>query len=784
VYPRDFAGNNLNNVSVSFTVAAGAADTTPPVVTSVTPPTGTTGVGQNTPVVITFSKPLNPNTISVNSFALFNGASRVGISVNRSADSRTVTLSGSFSPSSLVTVVITKDVMDLSGNQLADFTSQFTTAPTPASGSLSVVTQRPGNGATGVATNTSILLLTNQPVNIYAAIGAMHVSQNGVIVPGTVTVSANWQGLLFTPESTLTNNVTVQVFLDSTATDTSGNPATAYSGAFTTAPDLTDIGPTVAALSPTNSSTISITNPVVDIQFTKSVAAGTVTSANFFLSRFDSGDPIPSAVSQPYPNVVRITPAAPLDPSGNPYYHIHILADVTDDDGHAYAPTAYYYFYVAAAATDDTNAPTIIAVTPPEASTVGDNALIRVTFSEPMDPTTINATSVTVNGGVVPASFSFEGNNTSVVITPLATLPDNANFILTLNGGPGPAGIADPSGNFLVTRTIHFSTINGPDVTPPYVVASTVRYGQTVPSNTVFSLQFNEPMDTQSLSIQGSFDLYDPQVGYISVNRSFSADGLTATINPTIPLPVGRQLYLWANGRDLSGNTQAGYSIVFYASSVSETAPPTVLATNPGTAQTSVVPINTQLQVLFDRPVMEGTLSQITLTAGAPVTLTRSLTNGDQTVLLMPNSPLAPGTTYVLTVEGVKTIAGIEMAGPMVVVFTTGPGATLTNPTIVVTNPPDGAAGVDVSVAPTVRLSAPVNPVSAYGNVTLRLRNTNEVVASTLSYSSDYKTVTITPTVPLLAGTQYSINISGPNVTDQAGNPIQAGVIVYNFTTR
>ena len=58
---QDFAGNAANGAT-SFTTAA-TADTTPPAVTSVTPTNGSSGLGQNTLVSLTFSEPLNPTTI-------------------------------------------------------------------------------------------------------------------------------------------------------------------------------------------------------------------------------------------------------------------------------------------------------------------------------------------------------------------------------------------------------------------------------------------------------------------------------------------------------------------------------------------------------------------------------------------------------------------------------------------------------------------------------------------------------------------------------------------------
>ncbi len=235
----------------------------------------------------------------------------------------------------------------------------------------------------------------------------------------------------------------------------------------------------------------------------------------------------------------------------------------------------------------------------------------------------------------------------------------------------------------------------------------------------------------------------------------------------------------------LSGNTMSGYSVYyFYSSGTPDTAPPAVLATNPGSGQSATVPINTQLQVLFDRSVQPSSLSQITLTGGPAITLTRSLTNGDQTALLVPNAALAPNTTYTLTIQGVKSISGNAMASTVTVVFTTGTGAILVNPSIISITPLNGATGSSASVHPAVVFSGPVNPVTAYTNVTLRLTNTNAVVPATLTYSSDYKTVTINPTTPLAAATQYTVYVGGSNITDEAGNSLNQSTTTYTFTTQ
>lgn len=116
-----------------------------------------------------------------------------------SADNWTVTLTGSLRPSTLVTVVATSGVQDLSGNALADFRSQFTTGAAFDTTHAQVVGQRPGSGAGGVSVSSSIVLYVNEPLNPGSVGGALHVAQNGTLMAGTVTVRDNGQTIEFVP---------------------------------------------------------------------------------------------------------------------------------------------------------------------------------------------------------------------------------------------------------------------------------------------------------------------------------------------------------------------------------------------------------------------------------------------------------------------------------------------------------------------------------------------------------------------------------------------------------
>ena len=113
---------------VSFTTT-NTADHTAPTVT-ITPANGTSNAGLNTQVVLTFSKSINPATITSSSVNLLNGDVPLNLATSVSRDSRTVVLNytGATLPAgATITVTATSLITDLSGNALADTTSQFTT---------------------------------------------------------------------------------------------------------------------------------------------------------------------------------------------------------------------------------------------------------------------------------------------------------------------------------------------------------------------------------------------------------------------------------------------------------------------------------------------------------------------------------------------------------------------------------------------------------------------------------------------------------------------------------
>src|SRR5262249_42046730 len=144
----------------------------------------------------------------------------------------------------------TGSVTDLASNPLADFSSTFTTAPNVDTSRPSIVGQRPGNGANGVAANVPLVMFVNEPLDAASVPGAVQVTQNGSLVTGTVTLQGGAQVIRFVPTPPWAFNALIQVFVDGSAPDPAGNGLNGYSASFRTSTDPATTPPVPVAISP------------------------------------------------------------------------------------------------------------------------------------------------------------------------------------------------------------------------------------------------------------------------------------------------------------------------------------------------------------------------------------------------------------------------------------------------------------------------------------------------------------------------------------------------------
>ncbi len=776
----DEAGNGAYNYAGTFTTAS-TVDHTPPTVT-ISPANGATNVGRNTQVVLTFSKSINPATINSGSVNLLNGDTPINPATSISRDNRTVILnynSSTLPAGAIITVTATNQIADLSGNALANTTSQFTTTPAVLNSAPYVISMRPGNGATNVPANTVITLFTSAPMNAGTLAGALYVSQNGVLISGTTTVGSNGQSIEFTPSSALGAGASVKVFLNSTAQDIYGNYLTYFSGQFTVAGSPANTAATVQAVNPFPNAASVPLNTVIQVEYNQALAANTISSSSVHLYQYSTGTTLAPTLSLVgNGQVINIAPTSNLV-SGSQYQVC--IYNVTNTDGVA---AQNYCFNFTAGSAADTVKPTILTVGPPNASTnIGTNAGVSVTFNKAVNPVSITGNSIQLSGGSVtevPSSISFTPDYARTIIIPQAPLPTSTQMAIAISGVTSEAGVAATS------QTTHFTTMAGADFTAPYVVNSSVQGGQTVGTNAAFALQFSKPID------EGSLDGATVGVGSccwqpLPATISWSADLTTLFIVPASPLAVGTQYYLYSYYlTDLSGNPQQGFNVNFNTGTGTVTAGPAVQQVSPPSGFTGV-PINAPVQILFNEAISPVSLTGVTLKQGTSVIPTTvSLYDGDQGLQLLPQVPLATGTTYTINVTGVVDITGNAQTSFPSQSFTTGMGTGLVAPTVVSTVPANGQSNVADNTTVQVVFNEAMDPASFDPNNSFTLHDSsNKVVPAAITFSADYKTVTLHPNSNLTGGgasyTMYIGWYSTPPLQDLGGNV--GGYTYFSFTT-
>lgn len=640
----------------------------------------------------------------------------------------------------------------------------------------SVLAERPANGATGVPVNASLVIYFNEPMNASTVQGALHVTQNGTVINGTTVSTENGQVATFTPSAPFPAGVNIQVSVNATALDLDGNTLYAYQGSFTTAVDTTNVALQLISVNPASGANSVSTNAMIDVKFNEPIDPATLTDTDVQCSQ-NSAWIQTALVLLADGSQLQILPRFPLAPSAA----IRCVFSPPLAGTNALQFTGYVLQYTTGSGPDNT-APTVVSVSPPNGwSNVGDNAYIRLIFSKPIDPLTVNANTVVLSGGGTTAvldSISFTNNNQSVMIVPHTPLPDSSVMTLTVSG------VTDSAGNSVVQQTTQFTTGAGPDFTSPAVIAINPSPGAVnVPTNAIVTVQLSEPIDPTTVT--GNGINLDYNGSYLPGTYSVSVDGETISFLPNAPLaPNSPMEAILGNGiTDLAGNpccSGSGQSTFQTGSGPSATAPQVqqVVPVNGATA----IPTNSQITIQFNEPVNAAKLAGVVLSLGTSPVLTKTvLANGNQILTLIPLSPLSPGATYTLTASGLQDLSGNPQSAPFSSTFVTGPGADLTLPNVTATSPAANASGVSIGSPIVVQFNKPVNPLTVT-NSSVQVYPTNDLIpiAGSISLSSDNLNATFTPGSPLDSLTNYAIRLSS-TITDIEGQSLAA--YTSNFTT-
>jgi hypothetical protein len=446
----------------------------------------------------------------------------------------------------------------------------------------------------------------------------------------------------------------------------------------------------------------------------------------------------------------------------------------------------------------DGTPPTVTTTSPPAGATgVPGSTTVIVNFSEALDPSTVNASTIflTPLGGGTPvaATVSYAAGSTSVTLTPTAPLVQNANaYTLTIKGGLN--GVKDLAENPLAADyTSSFTTV---DTTPPTVSGVSPPSGATgVPGTVVITATFSEAVNQSTLTAATVYLTPAGSTIPVAASLSYAPTTNTVSLTPSAPLATDANNYTLtvksgpAGVTDLAGNPLAADFTSSFTTL--DNTPPTVTGVSPVAGATGV-PGTVVITATFSEAVNQSTITSSTVYltptgSTTPVAASLSYNSTTNTVSLTPSAPLATNAnSYTLTVKSGSAGVTDPFGNPLAADFTSS-FTTLDNtpPTIVTMSPAPGSTGVLATAVVTATFSEPVNVSTLTSNtVFLTVSGSGTPIAAGISYDAPSRTVTLRPSVPLAGSTQYQVTIKGGSagVQDLAGNPLSADQ-VWSFTT-
>ena len=657
----DLAGNSTG-FAVNFTTGA-AGDVTAPQLLSVSPSDQSVDVPTGAPIVLIFSESLDPAFASAN-LRLFVNGNVVVPTFSNSPDNRTFTLTAGLPAGSIVSVIATGELRDLSGNRFTDFVSAFTTAANGDGARPKIASQIPASGATEVRRGSNIVLYASEPLAPDTVGPALHVAQNGAPVAGTLTLSANSQVLTFQPSQPWAHDALIEVFLEGGTTDLAGNLLETHHATFQVVPDLTGVRPVVKAFATAGIVGGVPINGAIDVLFSKPLDPASVNATTVILRDNVAGQIVPTTVSLlQQGRVIRVQPQANLVSSRQ--HNLQLTNGLRDTTGLTMQFAQTHNFQTSSAGVPDTVPPTVTSMSPPAGTSgLGINAQIHARFDEQMNPFSLLPDLQSA------VSVFWTGNNRDLRIVRHEPYAAGAEITESFAEAQDFAtnAVAAPS-------STTFTTGETADVKLPVMLdVSPFANASGVGVNTRLRLVFDDVLDPASVN-PTTVLLREGQTA-LAGTPTLEPDGRTVTLVPTQALQPGRSYTFARDGvRDLAGNASLQGSTGFSTGAASDTQAPTVTSTSVQDGQTGVL-TNAPLTVQFNEAVSTLTLGGVRLRRdGQNVAATLEASGDRRTLTFKLVQPLLANTTYVLSVADVEDLSGNALTPSRTITFTTGSGA-------------------------------------------------------------------------------------------------------------
>ncbi|MFL6127503.1 MAG: DUF4082 domain-containing protein [Mycobacteriales bacterium] len=382
-----------------------------------------------------------------------------------------------------------------------------------------------------------------------------------------------------------------------------------------------------------------------------------------------------------------------------------------------------YWVDVVFAPAPDSTPPAVTSTSPAANATgVATTAPVTATFSELVQPATVQMSVTPAGGSAVSGATSYDSATRTATFTPSAALAASTGYTASVSDA------TDFSGNAMTPFSWTFTTGTASGAGCPCTI-----WANTATPDTASS--------TDSSSVELGVKFRSRIAGYVSGIRFYKGSGNTGTHVGSLWSSSGTKLA----SAPFAGETASGWQTVTLPAPVAVTA-------------------NTTYVASYYAPVGRYSLNGngfASAVARGPLTALANSTSANG-VYRYGGGGVFPTDTYQASNYWVD------------VVFDTT-AADTTPPTVTAKSPASGATGV----ATTTSVSATFNePVSA-ASVSLTLTGPSGALLGDLAYDAASTTATFTPASALAANTTYTAEVSGAQ--DAAGNTMDP--VSWTFTT-
>ncbi len=788
----DLAGNQVSGIETTF-YAEFTGATSAPAVVAFNPLSAATGLGTNAIIEAEFSASVDPNTLG--SVKLTTGGTTVPTSPSLSAGNTVLQLMPYAPLSPNTTYVMTiAGVKDPVGNAVATTTNTFTTGATFDNTAATAINSDPAYNSTA-GTNVVPKLVFNKPLNpitVNNSTFRMYLYDTGQWIPLTVTLSASGMEVTMTPQIALLPNTRYYFQGCCGFQDQDGNNGNSVTEYFWTNGGAASSGPTVS-VSPANSATAIPLNAQVIASISAPVDPTTV-GQNAIAVSGPGNSPVAGTVTEVNTQQINFAPTNPLAASTT--YTVKIN-NFTDANGNAVMPSTTTFTTGTAASTGG------LTFTGGLTSNDGGalsayNVQICLTFSQILDPTTVNANTLKVMNGWN-SNYGLAGTYTvgglcganpvsgnTVVFTPANPYPAGATIYVGECGGPTDIlGDVFQNGSCYAQQLISFTTPGGSasDTTPLTVVSvSPAANATNVRPDTAVSVTFNKAINPSSANGNSGNNalLFAGQGLQDRGSITMSADDRTMTFNSgTLSTGMTYTIQLPAGGiSDPSGNALATtFSTSFVTGNNPATGNGSVQGTTPG-SNASSIPTDTLLTLYMNRQVNPSTLpgNLVVTVNGAVYAGVVSATADNYEVQFTPTTAFPTGATVQWFFSGnVLDVNGDAFNGTSGYFYTVAAvNATTAQPTLVAISPADGTSNVPTNAQVDLLYSLPINEATVTSaNVYLYDATTGAYPAVTLSMPTT-ELIRMVPNAALTPNQYYYVcvnsSVLGTNGVATQGN--------------